>query len=207
MGKSKEKTIVFDFDKTLTLKDTNLGFFMFLGKRRSLYPLRLIIYLGLVTLRKLRVITNLQLKNMGLSLFAGKQPPNDFMTACHHYASTIVLNDQTQERLVNHREKGDHVIIATASLTDYVRPLFPDIEVFGSELEYFGKGLRLKMHCYQEKKVEVLQQNGIQKIDVLYTDSLSDIHLARMAEEIMLVKKGAIVFCPSIDDFITALKN
>ena len=74
MPETNKKLIVFDFDKTLTWKDTNLGFFTFAGKRKPFFPIRLLIYIGLKILRKLRLISNVKLKNMGLQLFIGKFP-------------------------------------------------------------------------------------------------------------------------------------
>jgi HAD superfamily phosphoserine phosphatase-like hydrolase len=201
------KVIVFDFDKTLTLRDTNWGYFKFAGKQQHLYTVRLIIYLGFLVLRKLKLISNIKLKNIGLSLFLSKKSEKDVLMISEEYAKTIEINNIVKDILKSYHKAGIRVVIATASLTAYVKPIFPEIEVVGSELEYTNKQIRLKNHCYKQNKVEFLQNIGIKTIDVLYTDSISDLPLAAISEEINLVKKSEIVQCNSVDDFIATVET
>lgn len=206
MKKNNNKVVVFDFDKTLTLRDSNFGFFKFAGKQQQFFTIRLLIYFGLLAFRKLKLLSNTKLKNLGLSLFLSKKSESDVLFISEEYAKTIQLNNCVKDILLSQHKTGARVVIATASLTTYVKPIFPEIEVAGSELVYTSKQMRLKNHCNKQKKVECLNKMGIYKINVLFTDSISDLPLAKISDEIYLVKNNKLVHCCSLNDFFIALK-
>ena len=201
------KVVVFDFDKTLTFKDTNLGFFKFAGREQPLFVLKLVLYLLFSLFRKLKIVSNTRLKNLGLFLFFSKKTEIDIYILSMGYSKIIKLNDSVYDILLRHRKEKNRVIIATASFTSYIKPIFPGIEVAGSEIDYTKTPIRLKTHCFSQKKVECLNLMGIDKIDILYTDSLSDLPMAEIANAINLVKKNEIVLCKSVKDFIIALEE
>ena len=64
-----KKIVVYDFDKTLTYKDTLFGFFKFATKKNILYPYKLSIYVLYMILTKSNFITNSKLKDIGIKLF------------------------------------------------------------------------------------------------------------------------------------------
>jgi HAD superfamily phosphoserine phosphatase-like hydrolase len=199
-----DKIVVFDFDKTLTLKDTNLGFYLFAGKKQSFFIIKLIIYFGLMLFRKLRLISNSRLKNFGLYLFLRDKDEKSILTISENYSKCIKMNTIVKDMLQVHKKDNDRVIISTASLSSYVRPIFPEIEVVGSELDFTSMHIKLKTHCYKQKKVEYLNSIGIKKIDIFYTDSLSDLPMVMIAKKIILVKKNEIIAFNSVNDFKAA---
>lgn len=200
------KVVVFDFDKTLTIKDTNLGFFIFSGKQQRLFKIKLLFYFGLLLIRKLRFISNTRLKNLGFYLFLKSKNEKDVLLLSENYSKSIKLNQPLKELLLFHKKDNDRVVITTASLSSYVNPIFPDIEVVGSELDFTRKQRKLKIHCYSQKKVELLNSIGINKIDVLYTDSISDLPMVMIAVTTNLVKGSQTIKCNSVKDFISALE-
>lgn len=61
--------IVYDFDKTLTYKDTLLGFFMHVGRRKRFYIPRLLLYMLYMVKSKAGMMSNTMLKEKGVNLF------------------------------------------------------------------------------------------------------------------------------------------
>ena len=205
--KKNKKTVAFDFDKTLTLKDTNLDFFKFAGKKQKLFELRFSIFFLFKVLRRMRLISNTYLKNLGILLFLKNYSREEYISVARDFARVIQLNHKVKEILHEYRSEKHHVIIITASLSDYVRPLFPNIEIIGSEIDFSNGKLKLKKHCYKEYKIECLKNAGTKKIDVLYTDSLSDIPLVKISSKIYLVTKHKLIPCSSEKEFIKTKKN
>lgn len=202
-----QKIVVFDFDKTITVNDTNLLFFKFAGEKHSLYYLRLLVYFCSLALRKIRLISNLSLKNIGLLLFIGKKSKSDVVVLCRDFAKTIKLNNSVTTLVFSNFEKGNRVLIVSASINEYIIALFPKVEVIGSMLEYDSPIVKLKNHCYHQEKIKRLAVIGINKIDILYTDSISDLPLVKISDEINLIKKYKIIECSSLDDFVKELRK
>jgi phosphoserine phosphatase len=200
------KIVVFDFDKTITLRDTNLLFFAFVGRRQSFYHLRLLLYFGFLILRKTRIISNIRLKNIGLSIFIGNRSKSEVLLLCKDFVKTIKLNNSVVYMVYKNLEEGNRVLIVSASINEYIIALFPEVEIVGSILEYDSSIVKLKNHCYQEEKINRLLKIGVNKIDVLYTDSLSDLPLAKISSVINLVKNNKIIKCDSLNDFIDGFK-
>jgi len=207
MPKSNRKLIVFDFDKTLTWRDTNLGFFRFAGKLKAFYPIRFILYIGFVVLRKIKLISNLKLKNLGLLLFIGNLSKERIVEISEAYSKTIKLKDEVMEAYNDHKKEGNEIIIISASVDSYVRPLFPEVKVFGSVIEHKGKKPYLATHCYCEAKVKILAEQDVSVIDELYTDNISDLPMARISNKIYLVTGSEVTICNSADEFIKRLKT
>ena len=201
------KIIIFDFDKTLTVEDTNLGFFKFAGKDDKFFQVRLLCYYFLLVIRKFRLISNIRLKNLGLLLFLYRISETEFLEICRKYSQKIELKSSIYSALQRHFDAGDKVVVLTASLTEYVKPLFPGIEVIGSDVGFTGCRIRLSSHCYREEKIQCLRRNGINQYQVLYTDSYSDLPLAQVAEKIFLVQGNSIVNCENVEEFISLTKR
>jgi len=201
------KIIVFDFDKTLTSKDTNLDFFLFAGKHKKFFVFRILMYFCFLILRKIKLISNLRLKNFGVILFLKNITESEFSALCNQFSKTIELNRSIQKLLLEHSVKGDRVLVITASLAAYVQPIFPEIEVIGSELNFNVHPVNIGVHCHGQNKVEHLNKLNITKIDVLYTDSISDLPMARISTQINLVNKRGIQQFSTVEQFILTLEQ
>lgn len=184
------KIIAFDFDKTLSHKDTLLGFYIHTIKWYKFYNIG--IYTIFAILHKLKLISNIKLKEFGVTIFLKGMKKEDFLRLAKEYAYTIKTNFLFKQ--VEEMSKNNKVYIVSASFTDYLAPLFSkSIIVFGSEVTYQDNNiLELKTNCYGKNKVLVLSSNGILLLDDFYTDSYSDLPLMEMSKHVFLVKNNKL---------------
>lgn len=202
-----KKIIVFDFDKTLTYEDTMLGYFFFCGKQKGFFYLRAFEYAFFLVLRKFKLISNLKLKEQGIRIFVSGRSEQQVKEISEGFSKTIPLKKPVMDRLKAFDQAQNRVMIVTASFVDYVKPIFPHLEVVGSEFIYKGEKLGLKFHCYKKEKVVAMKKEGIEKIDVLYTDSISDLPLAEISKKTELVVDEKIISCNTVDEFKRALEQ
>lgn len=195
-----KQIIVYDFDKTLTYKDTLLSFFAFATNKNVLYPIKFLFYIFCMIAAKLKLITNTQLKQAGIYLFLSGFSEVKFKSACDQYKDKIEFN-QLYHTLTF--EEGNEYYIVSASFEAYIQPIFPDfVHIIGSTLHFDNhKITSLKSNCYRETKQVLLQENGVKSIDILYTDSYSDYHLATMSKKIYVVEGDSITLCKDIESF------
>lgn len=191
--------VVFDFDKTLTYKDTLLGFFLCCSKNDYYLPIKLVILILIMFSNKLKLITNSEFKKISVRLML-KGKTKEFISTCSiEYSRRIKLNRVYYNTLV----KYDQPFVITASFIDYICPLLIGTKVIGSELEYHnGRINGVRTNCYGKIKRKELKKVGITHIDELFTDSLSDLPLARISHVINLVKGDKIIKCKDIEHFI-----
>lgn len=195
-----KKIVVFDFDKTLTDKDTLFGFLVFASKKTLFFPFRILLYLFFMVIAKFGLISNDRLKKIGIVFFLKNRDNNYIKTVSAKYSQRIKYNDLYNNYDFN---TDDEVYVVSASFRDYLHYAFPDhINIIGSELNYENNKIRgLKFNCYKGNKVKALNNAGILKIDELYTDSFKDIQMARISKEIIVVKGDKLIKCQNIDDF------
>jgi len=117
------------------------------------------------------------------------------------YSKKILLNKLYFN--YNFNNLNEQILIVSASFHNYIYPLFPkNVKVIGSELGINKKKIvQLDSNCYSEKKVELLKNIGIEKIDVLYTDSISDLPLAKISSSIIIVSGNNYTKCSSYYEF------
>ena len=195
-----KRVVVFDFDKTLTYKDTLLGFFTTVGRERAFFLPKLMFYLFSMVQAKTGLISNTTLKERGVALFLKNLSAETVAKYAHEYGKKIVFNKLY--RRLDFDEKSLYVVVS-ASFEEYLKPLFPDfVEVIGSRLAYENSCVSaLKFNCYEKEKVKALSEKGIESIDLLYTDSFSDYALAKIAKKIVIVEKDKLTECKSIEAF------
>jgi len=191
--------VVYDFDKTLTYKDTLLGFFRHAAPKNIFYPLKLTLYIAAMVGVKIKIISNSKLKDSGIKLFLKGMSEKEFEEKCQSYAKIIICNKVYQKLLQN--ETSCHIV--TASFETYVKALFPDsVKVTGSRILFEdGKAEGLLFNCYGTDKAEALHKAGINAIDIFYTDSFSDFPLVKMAKKSYIVKGDMLIECSSAEVF------
>ncbi len=181
--------VVFDFDKTLTEKDTVLGFLLEATDKRFKH-IRKPVFLLFAVLHKLGLIGNDRLKKAGIWLFLKNMPETEIRKRAAVYAKGIRLNTIYDTEFVL---KYPNAIVATASYEDYVKPLCSDHILLAAKLEYKdGKVSGLKQNAYGSQKVALLKAQGIQKIDIFYTDSYNDQPMMNISSVVFLVKNNLI---------------
>lgn len=201
-----KKIVVYDFDKTLTYKDSLFGFFRFSSDKNIWYPFKLIFYVACMVLTKFNLIRNESLKLVGVLIFLKKVDSNMLRLRSNSYHQKIKFNKLYKE--LNFDQGIDYVIVS-ASFEDYLRPIFPDyVRVVGSQLAFSQRnGVSLGFNCYGDEKVKALIEQGVNHIDILYTDSYNDLPLAKIAKKIMVVDKDHIFPCQNINEFKTYFKK
>jgi len=176
--------IVFDFDKTLTKKDTLFGFFLECSRNDLFIPIKLILWLISVILNQARVISNTSFKKICVLIFIKGKSKQEINRCSLRYAKKIKFNKIYHSIFI----KKNNPYIVSASFRDYIRPLFPKNRIVCSELEYRKNFVtRLKKNCYGIQKKKELNRLGIYEIDELYTDSFSDLPLAKISKNVYLV--------------------
>lgn len=182
--------IVFDFDKTLTYQDTLSGFYQEVaqkGENNKLpYQLKKLLLISFAVLYKLKLISNTQLKKAGVWLFLKGLTEKELRLHAGNYAKKIKLNNVYASHFNN--TTPENRLIITASFVNYVQPVFPDDQVFGSQLKMVdGRVVGLAVNMYKAEKVNQLKKLGIQQIEAVYTDSFSDKPLMDIADDCFIV--------------------
>lgn len=194
------EVVVYDFDKTLTYRDTLWGYFTYCGRDGAFLTLKKALYMGAMLLSKLKLISNSRMKACGVALFLRGKERDVLERLSEAYGKEIAFNRLYRQLSF---DRGKDYFVVTASFEEYVRPLFPShVDVVGSRLFYReGYVAGVAENCYKELKAAALKQRGIDRIDLLYTDSISDLALAQMAEKICVVKGDSVKLCQSVEDF------
>jgi phosphoserine phosphatase len=197
------KIFVFDFDKTLTYKDTLLPFFLFTANKDLWFIPKIIIYILMMCLVKLKFITTYKLKTIGILFFLKNISKNEIDEKAALYAKKIKVNKIYEDYKLS-LQSDNKVFIVSASFDIYLKYLFyeDNVTLIASSI-LFDKvfAIGLKYECYGYEKLKKLNQNNIHRINVLYTDSYSDAPIAKISDEICIVKGDKKKICKSYSDF------
>ena len=152
-----KKIYAFDFDGTLTTKDTLLEFIRF-AKGTLAFGLGFMRYAHLLVLMKLGLYPNWKAKQKVFAHFFGGMTLDDFDTICQEFAASSrhLLRPKGIEAIDQALNEGSEVLIVSASIDNWVQPFFPQVKVLGTQIEVKdGKltGRFLTKNCYGEEKV------------------------------------------------------
>jgi len=190
-----KKVIVFDFDKTLTNYDTILPFFLFCCRKNVIRYLLIPLYLLIKILSKFGLISVKIEKEIGLIFFCPKNI-HDFHLMCIEFSKTVELNQIFNDIYAKILKLKVHIlIIVSGSFQHYLDEIFPNILVIGTTLKLDKKNniIGIDDHPFKYEKVELLKKNGINSIDIFYTDSKNDIPITNFAKKTNWINKGEIV--------------
>jgi len=182
---------VFDFDKTLTNQDTLFGFYREANQGDSIFMLKRLVLIAGALLYKSKIMSNDQLKRLGVRLFLKGKTTEEIALVAASYAQKITLNNIYH----NHYQSTskEERMIVSASLEEYLSLVFPEEYVIGSSLTYEGgKVSGLKQNMYKHQKAKTLKALQMTELKKVYTDSFSDQPLMEMAKEVALIKDGLI---------------
>lgn len=185
------KTIVFDFDKTLTYKDTMNQFFFW--RMRGIRAIYWPVFLFLVTIVKLKFLSIKRLKELCIRMLAPKKE-DEMMALFKEFSEEIVMADTIN--ILNKRvEEDNRVIVLSASPVYYLKEIFSNVEIIGTTFE-FNSNMTFKgiaQHPYGKDKYNALIENGIDSIYEMYYDSKSDEVLFPLCKLAHKVKNGLII--------------
>jgi phosphoserine phosphatase len=184
-----KRPVVFDFDKTLTEKDTLVGFYREVSKSEFMFKLKLPLLWMAAIIYKTGFISNSTLKKIGIWLFLKGKNRIDIQKSALKYSSKIKLNKIQKNDFLKY--PSENVIIISASFEDYLRPLFPDHEVVGSTLAYEKDiVIGLSSNMYGNNKRDWLLNQDIDRVAEFFTDSYADLPLMKLSDTVYLIDKG-----------------
>ena len=159
------KIYAFDFDGTLTTKDTLLEFIRFAKGSGQMFR-GFLLFSPLLLLMKLHLYPNWKAKQQVFSYFFKGMNIDDFNALCTHFAeqNKHLLRSAGIEKLRQAiEEEQATVLIISASIDNWVRPFFDEIDkkiqVLGTQIEIKGgclTGQFTTKNCYGQEKVNRL---------------------------------------------------
>ena len=189
------KIFAFDFDGTLTTRDTLLEFIRYAcGTPRFLFGFML--YAPLLVLMKLRLYPNGKAKQKVFAHFFKGMTIEAFDALCQDFARTHhhLLRSEVVRQLEQALSEGAEVLIVSASIDNWVQPFFPKVKVLGTQIEVIDGRLTsrfLTPNCYGQEKVRrilALHPDRSSYYLTAYGDSRGDRELLAFADETHIVR-------------------
>ena len=154
------KTIyAFDFDGTITSRDTLIEFIRFVfGTRRMI--LGFLLHLPWLLLMRLGLYDNGKAKQRVFKHFFGGMELTAFNSHCELFAQShaYLIRPDMERLLANLQEECQEVVVVSASITNWVAPFFEGkgVRVIGTEVEVADNcltGFFSTANCYGKEKV------------------------------------------------------
>lgn len=190
----KDTIAVFDFDGTLTKKDSFIEFIKFtFGMKALLFGL--LQYSPLLLLMKLGLYDNGRAKQKVFAHFFKGKDRLWFEEQGRLFANEVekMLRTDIMAKLDNHLSHGDTVYVVTASIEEWVRPWCESHHidnVIATKAEINGNGIItgkfLTKNCYGPEKVSRLLKMEPNRSDhylYAYGDSRGDREMFQFADE------------------------
>ncbi|MFN7093834.1 MAG: HAD-IB family hydrolase [Burkholderiales bacterium] len=156
----------FDFDGTITTKDTLLPFLKYtVGRLKFILKLPLVMPIGLLYLLKL--ITNEQAKQMTLTVMLKGYTQEELTQKSQSFAEeklNRLIKPEVYNKLEYHLEHGHKVVLVSANLAIYLRywaKLHQLYAVIATEIEFVNgncSGRLATRNCYGPHKVTRINQ-------------------------------------------------
>ena len=196
----KKRIYAFDFDGTLTTRDTLIAFIRYAKGTRA-FVLGFLLHAHLLVLMKLKLYPNWKAKQKIFSYFCKGIHLGDFDALCQRFAADNrqLLRPEGIRTLEQAREEGADIVIVSASIDNWVKPFFtnldgladnlPKITVLGTQIEIADRKLTgrfLTKNCYGQEKVNrilALYPNRSEYTLTAYGDSRGDKELLAFADE------------------------
>ncbi len=187
----REKILFFDFDGTITTKDTLLEFILYsCGKVKFL--LGFLLYSPLLILMKFGLYPNWKAKQHVFSYFFRGMKIDDFDSVCRRFAvdCRYLLRPEAVKDMETAMTEGIKVYVVSASIDNWVQPFFEFAKVLGTQIEVINgilTGRFMTPNCYGPEKVrrikEVLTEPRSHYYIIAYGDSRGDKEMLDYADE------------------------
>ena len=187
----KEKILFFDFDGTLTTKDTLLEFILYsCGKVRFL--LGFLLYSPLLVFMKFGLYPNWKVKQHVFSYFFAGMKLESFNSQCRKFAidCRYLLRPEAVKEMETAMTQGIKVYVVSASIDNWVQPFFKFAKVLGTQIEVIDgilTGRFISPNCYGIEKVrrikQVLTEPRSHYYIIAYGDSRGDKEMLDYADE------------------------
>lgn len=187
----KKRLVIFDFDGTITYKDTFLEFMKFYKGRKAFYSgfAKLSPIMGMFLFK---LIPNYKAKEAAISHFFKGEDISEFNRKCQTFSENIIPNliiPKALDAILTHQKEGARLIVVSASAENWLAPWCEKInlELIATKLEVEeGKitGRLSGRNCYGEEKEcrlkEVVELSDYDEIYV-YGDSSGDKSILKLA--------------------------
>jgi phosphatidylglycerophosphatase C len=181
----------FDFDGTITTKDTLLEFIKYSKGRFKFYTGFLLNSPWLIAFR-LKLISNQAAKERILTWFFRNTPLTEFQQTCNEFATNIIpklLRPKAVEEMATLRRNGTTIVIVSASPENWIRPWAGSLELnlIATRLQVKENALTGKItdkNCHGKEKVNrihELYQLPDYSIAYAYGDSSGDKPMLQLA--------------------------
>jgi HAD superfamily hydrolase (TIGR01490 family) len=186
--------VVFDFDGTITGKDTLIEFIKFSAGKRKLY-FGFLLFSPLLVAMKLKLYPNWKVKQQLFSYFYKGVSIRQFNNWGSEFSSEIdkIVYAKAMETIKSHKEKNDKIVIISASIENWIKPW---AEKTGIDMVLATKietdknnlltGLFLTKNCYGQEKVNRFSELFPDRKDfeiIAYGDSRGDKELIKFADK------------------------
>lgn len=189
----KKRLVLFDFDGTITTKDTFLEFIKFYHGTFRFLTGFLMISPWLV-LMKLRLFPNYKAKEKVLSWFFRGESDTVFKEKCHQFCAQVVpslIRKKALPEIRNHQANGAKVIVVSASAENWVRPWCEqhNLECLATKLEVVNHKITGKIsgfNCYGiEKENRIRSCFDLRDFEeiIAYGDSGGDLEMLALAHQ------------------------
>ena len=185
-----KRIYAFDFDGTLTTRDTLLEFIRYACGAR-LFIWGFLRHVHLLVLMKLGLYPNWKAKQRIFSYFFKGLDLGAFNSLCQQFATdnSQLLRPKGVQRLRQAQAEGAEVVIVSASIDNWVQPFFPQVKVLGTQVEVQDghlTGRFLTSNCYGQEKVNrilALYPHRQEYELIAFGDSRGDKELLAFADE------------------------
>ena len=185
-----EKIIVFDFDKTLTLKDSFNEFIYFRLRNKRFKYIYILYVFFLKFLYKLKLLSNKKFKEIVLQTIINiKEAKNKKIFI--DFSKNIILKRKIM-KIFNEKKKNNIVYIISASPIEFLNIINSKNYNIGMEYVVSNNKIKITKVPFQKEKVKELQKKNIYSIDEIYTDSIDDLELMKISKKIFIVKKDRV---------------
>lgn len=187
----RQNLALFDFDGTLTTRDTFIEFLIF-KKGIVRFAAGMLLLSPFLVLFRLKLIRNDDAKQRVMRFFFGGQPIDEFNRQCNAFATQSMpryLRAIAMKKAQDHVDKGDKVIVVSASAENWVQPWCQDngFDCIATRLEIkdgIVTGNIEGQNCYGPEKVNrIKEQIDISQFAEIfaYGDSRGDRELLELA--------------------------
>lgn len=185
---------LFDFDGTITDRDSFLDFLLF-SQNKTRLLLGATLLAPVLFLYKTGLLDNGKAKEIVLCFFFKGMNQNDFQLLCENYSKEKLLKlfrKNALRKIQWHLQNRDRVVIISASIENYLAPLAKElgVEVLATKLEFSEKnvftGKYSGKNCYGSEKVarlrSLLRPEEFKEIHA-YGDSKGDKEMLKLAHK------------------------
>ena len=183
---------LFDFDGTITKKDSFIELIKYYKGTRSFYT-GLILLSPFLLLYKAGINKNWRTKELVFTYFFKNEPLEIFKNRCKEFCLNVIptlIKPSASEAIENHIKNGDRVVIISASFEDVLTNWceLMQIDLIGTRITV-KKGLITGKiegkNCYGDEKVKRLKEAiDIRQFSEIYAygDSIGDLPLLKLAD-------------------------